>query len=109
MTIKDLASFLKVSPSTVSRALNNHPDISLEVRQRVQQLAHRLLQVQPECLLWDSDWPHTQREPSVLPQDVSRYRAIASHQPCDERLQWLRTPELQHQVLVANPAKLYRF
>jgi LacI family transcriptional regulator len=42
MTIKDLASFLKVSPSTVSRALNNHPDISLEVRQRVQQLAAEL-------------------------------------------------------------------
>jgi LacI family transcriptional regulator len=42
MTIKDLASFLKVSPSTVSRALNNHPDISLEVRQRVQQLAEEL-------------------------------------------------------------------
>lgn len=42
MTIKDLATFLKVSPSTVSRALNNHPDISLEVRQRVQQLAEEL-------------------------------------------------------------------
>lgn len=42
MTIKDLANFLKVSPSTVSRALNNHPDISLEVRQRVQQLAEEL-------------------------------------------------------------------
>ena len=42
MTIKDLANFLKVSPSTVSRALNNHPDISIEVRQRVQQLAEEL-------------------------------------------------------------------
>jgi LacI family transcriptional regulator len=42
MTIKDLANFLKVSPSTVSRALNNHPDISLEVRNRVQQLAAEL-------------------------------------------------------------------
>lgn len=42
MTIKDLANFLNVSPSTVSRALNNHPDISLEVRQRVQQLAEEL-------------------------------------------------------------------
>jgi LacI family transcriptional regulator len=42
MTIKDLATFLKVSPSTVSRALNNHPDISSEVRNRVQQLAEEL-------------------------------------------------------------------
>ena len=78
-------------------------------RQRVQQLAHRLLQIQPECLLWGSDWPHTQREPGVLPHCVSPYRAIASRQLCDERLQWLSTTELQHQVLVTNPAKLYRF
>ena len=42
MTLKDLARFLNVSPSTVSRALNNHPDISLEVRNRVQQLAEEL-------------------------------------------------------------------
>ncbi|MFM7006327.1 MAG: LacI family DNA-binding transcriptional regulator [Flavobacteriales bacterium] len=42
MTIKDLARFLNVSPSTVSRALNNHPDISIEVRNRVQQLAEEL-------------------------------------------------------------------
>lgn len=42
MTIKDLANFLKVSPSTVSRALNNHPDISIEVRNKVQQLAEEL-------------------------------------------------------------------
>lgn len=42
MTLKDLARFLNVSPSTVSRALNNHPDISIEVRNRVQQLAEEL-------------------------------------------------------------------
>ena len=78
-------------------------------RQRVQQLAHRLLQIQPECLLWGSDWPHTHREPGIPPHAVSRYRAIASRQLCNERLQWLQTPKLQHQVLVTNPAKLYRF
>ncbi len=41
-TIKDLAQILTVSPSTVSRALNNHPDISIEMRSKVQQLAEEL-------------------------------------------------------------------
>ena len=35
MTIKDIASACGVSVSTVSRVLNNRPDVSEEVRQRV--------------------------------------------------------------------------
>jgi len=75
----------------------------------LQQIAHRLLQAQPERLLWGSDWPHTNREPGVHHHLVSRYRAISSTQLLGERAQWLNTPRLQHQVLVTNPAKLYRF
>lgn len=41
ITIKDIARELKVSPSTVSRALKNHPDISEETRKAVSQLAHQ--------------------------------------------------------------------
>lgn len=41
-TIKDIADFLNISPSTVSRALNNSELISLEVRQRVFQAAQTL-------------------------------------------------------------------
>ena len=75
----------------------------------LQHIASRLLQAQPERLLWGSDWPHTNREPGVHHHTVSRYRAISPKQLFDERSQWLHTPELQHQVLVANPATLYRF
>lgn len=75
----------------------------------LQQLAHRLLQVQPERLLWGSDWPHTNREHGVHRHSVSRYRNIPPSQLQEDRTQWLQTPELQHQVLVANPAKLYRY
>ena len=75
----------------------------------LQRIAHRLLQAQPERLLWGSDWPHTNREPGMHRHSVSRYRAITPDQLCDERVQWLHTPGLQHQVLVTNPAKLYRF
>lgn len=39
VSLKDLAEELSVSVSTVSRALKDHPDISLEMRQRVKELA----------------------------------------------------------------------
>jgi LacI family transcriptional regulator len=39
---QDIAKILKVSASTVSRALNDHPRISKETRERVKQVAARL-------------------------------------------------------------------
>jgi LacI family transcriptional regulator len=42
VTIKDIARALGVSPSTVSRALKGHPDISPETRKAVNELATRL-------------------------------------------------------------------
>lgn len=39
ITIKDIARELNISPSTVSRALQNHPDISVATRERVQAYA----------------------------------------------------------------------
>ncbi len=41
-TIKDLAKALKISPSTVSRALRDHPDISPFTKKRVISLADKL-------------------------------------------------------------------
>ena len=42
VTIKDLARELGVSPSTISRALKDHPDISPETKQLVKNLAEKL-------------------------------------------------------------------
>jgi LacI family transcriptional regulator len=42
ITIKDLAKELGISPSTVSRALKDHPDISKETKRQVNELAERL-------------------------------------------------------------------
>lgn len=39
LSLKDLAKELNISISTVSRALKNHPDISVELTRRVQELA----------------------------------------------------------------------
>jgi DNA-binding LacI/PurR family transcriptional regulator len=41
-TIKDIAKQLNLSPSTVSRALRDHPDISLPTKNRVISLAQKL-------------------------------------------------------------------
>jgi len=42
VTIKDIARELKISPSTVSRALKNHPDISQETKKAVMELANEM-------------------------------------------------------------------
>lgn len=42
VTIKDIARELGVSPSTVSRALKDHPDISPETKREVKDLAEKL-------------------------------------------------------------------
>ncbi len=42
MSIKDIAQEAGVSPSTVSRALHNHPQISTETGERVQRLAQEM-------------------------------------------------------------------
>ncbi|WP_072989743.1 LacI family DNA-binding transcriptional regulator [Pseudozobellia thermophila] len=42
ITLKELAQELNLSISTVSRALNDHPDISIETKERVQKLAKQL-------------------------------------------------------------------
>ncbi|MFZ5939784.1 MAG: LacI family DNA-binding transcriptional regulator [Bacteroidota bacterium] len=42
ITIKDIARELGVSPSTVSRALKDHPDISMETKQQVRAMVERM-------------------------------------------------------------------
>ncbi len=41
-TIKDIAKVLSISPSTVSRALRDHPDISKETKEKVLKTAKTL-------------------------------------------------------------------
>jgi len=42
ITIKDIARILGISPSTVSRALKDHPDINVDTKKAVNELALRL-------------------------------------------------------------------
>jgi LacI family transcriptional regulator len=49
VTIKDIARELGISPSTVSRALKDHPDISVQTKKSVNQLA-KSLSYQPNAI-----------------------------------------------------------
>lgn len=49
VTIKDIAKALGISPSTVSRALKDHPDISSETKKAVNELADKL-RYQPNAI-----------------------------------------------------------
>ena len=42
ITIKDIARILSISPSTVSRALKDHPDINVDTKKVVNELAQKL-------------------------------------------------------------------
>ncbi len=49
VTIKDIAEKLSISPSTVSRSLKDHPDISIKTRNAVKELA-KLLGYKPNLI-----------------------------------------------------------
>ena len=49
VTIKDIAEKLGISPSTVSRSLKDHPDISVKTRNAVKELA-KLLRYKPNLI-----------------------------------------------------------
>lgn len=41
-TIKDIARYLNINPSTVSRALRDHPDVSKKMKEQIRELAGKL-------------------------------------------------------------------
>ncbi len=85
------------------------PPSSQAKAEDIARLAVRLLNGNPECIIWGSDWPHTQREKGKLPTEESAYRDIASATLLDQLHLWLPTVALRQAVLVDNPARLYRF
>jgi predicted TIM-barrel fold metal-dependent hydrolase len=62
-------------------------------------LAHRLTRVNPERLIWGTDWPHVMNK-KPMPNDGALTDLIAD---------WLPDAALRERVLVANPAALYGF
>jgi LacI family transcriptional regulator len=69
ITIKDIARELKISASTVSRALKNHPDISIETKNAVNELAQKY-NYQPNAVALSLKQRRTNTIGVVIPEIV---------------------------------------
>jgi predicted TIM-barrel fold metal-dependent hydrolase len=63
-------------------------------------IARALIEVAPDRILWGSDWPH----PSVGPQGPTNDGDLVDLIPA-----FVDDEEIQHKLLVDNPARLYGF
>ncbi len=72
VTIKDIARELKISPSTVSRALKDHPDISPATKKAVRELAQEL-DYQPNSVALSLRKSKTYTIGVIIPQLVHHF------------------------------------
>lgn len=72
ITIKDIAKTLGISPSTVSRALKDHPDISAETKRQVQQLA-KSINYRPNALALGLRKSKTNTVGIIIPEVVHHF------------------------------------
>lgn len=72
ITIKDIAKSLGLSVSTVSRALKDHPDISLETRKHVKELALKL-NYKPNALALNLRRSKTNTIGVIIPEIVHHF------------------------------------
>jgi DNA-binding LacI/PurR family transcriptional regulator len=75
-TIRDIARILGISKSTVSRALNNHYDVSEETAQKVRELASKI-DYQPNLLAQHLKQQRTNTIGVLIPETVNRFTARA--------------------------------
>lgn len=72
LTIKDIAKDLNISPSTVSRALKDNPDISLETRKLVQDYAKKY-KYKPNALALSLRTQHTNIIGVIVPELANHF------------------------------------
>ncbi len=76
VTIKDIARELNVSPSTVSRALSDHPAISKATKKRVQEVASRMNYF-PNSIAQSLKQQRTKTIGVIVPEIKHEYFALA--------------------------------
>ena len=78
---------------------------------RIDSLARRLCAVNPERIVWGSDWPHTPRHDLLRPalDEELPFQDIDTQGLLDLVPRWLEDDMLVRRVLVDNPAALYDF
>lgn len=72
ITIKDIARILGISPSTVSRALKDHPDINIDTKKAVNDLAQKL-KYQPNAVALSLKNSRTNTIGVIIPEIVHHF------------------------------------
>jgi predicted TIM-barrel fold metal-dependent hydrolase len=78
---------------------------------RIGPLARELCAVNPQRVVWGSDWPHTPKRSARKPnaEEELPFQAIDTAALLALAPQWLENDRLTRRVLVDNPKKLYGF
>ena len=78
---------------------------------RIDPLARRLVQANPERIVWGSDWPHTPKHGHghFGPDEERPYQDLDTRGLLALVPRWLKDDRRVEQVLVTNPARLYDF
>lgn len=74
-------------------------------------LARKLIQINPERLVWASDWPHSGAHPGVVrvKENIEPFHAIDDGHALNRFAHWAQEKSVIQKILVDNPAKLYQF
>jgi predicted TIM-barrel fold metal-dependent hydrolase len=72
-------------------------------------LARALIEARPDRILWGSDWPHTRRIAERPVDAVTPFSAIDDGAAFNLLASWAPDAALRRQILVDNPARLYKF
>lgn len=86
--------------------ISDHPD-----GQPVTALARKLLQINPDRLVWGSDWPHSGAHPGVprAKDNLEAFHPIDDGHALNRLAKWAQDPILIQKILVDNPTQLYQF
>lgn len=86
--------------------ISNNPD-----GQAVSDLARKLIQINPDRLVWGSDWPHSGAHPGVtrMKENIEPFHPIDDGHALNRFAGWAQDPKLIKKILVDNPAILYQF
>jgi len=73
-------------------------------------LARALIAVNPERILWGTDWPHPHAAaPAAAPDAIAPFYAIDDGLALNQLPLWTPDAAIRRKILVDNPARLYTF
>jgi predicted TIM-barrel fold metal-dependent hydrolase len=100
--VKSGKAYVKISGAyRASISAPDYPDVA--------PLARALIRVNPQRILWGSDWPHPATHSGRKANHVSPPLLVDDGHLLNLLATWVPDPALRHTILVDNPATLYGF